>query len=149
MRKPLLAFYGDDFTGSSAVMEVLAFAGIPTVMFLEPPSPEYLARFPDLGAMGIAGVARSRDPHWMNQNLPQVFKALARFGAPIAHYKVCSTFDSSPTCGSIGRAIDIGAPLLGGQWHPLVVGAPEIRRYQAFGQLFAGTDDGVDRKSVV
>lgn len=145
MHRSLLSFYGDDFTGSSAVMEVLAFAGIPTVMFLQPPSPDDLARFPDLGAMGIAGVARSRDPHWMDQNLPQVFNALARFGAPIAHYKVCSTFDSSPMCGSIGRAIDIGAPLLGGQWHPLVVGAPEIRRYQAFGQLFAGTDDGVYR----
>ena len=26
----LLTFYGDDFTGSSAVMEVLTFAGLPT-----------------------------------------------------------------------------------------------------------------------
>lgn len=145
MTGPLLSFYGDDFTGSSAVMEVLTFAGIPTVMFLEPPSDEELARFPDLGAMGIAGVARSRDPQWMDRNLPQAFHALARFDAPIAHYKVCSTFDSSPDCGSIGRAIDIGAPILGGAWHPLVVGAPAIRRYQAFGQLFAGTDDGVYR----
>ena len=145
MTNPLLAFYGDDFTGSTAVMEVLTFAGVSTVMFLEPPSSEDLARFPGLGAIGIAGVARSRDPHWMDENLPQAFAALARFGAPIAHYKVCSTFDSSPTCGSIGRAIDIGAPILGGGWHPLVVGAPAIRRYQAFGQLFAATDEGVYR----
>jgi len=142
---PILAFYGDDFTGSSAVMEVLSFAGIPTVMFLEPPSAEELAGFPDLAAMGIAGVARSRDPAWMEDNLPKAFSALAGFGAPIVHYKVCSTFDSSPTCGSIGKAIDIGAPIVGGAWHPLIVGAPAIRRYQAFGNLFAGTDDGVYR----
>ena len=31
----LVAFYGDDFTGSAAVMEVLAFAGLPTVLFLD------------------------------------------------------------------------------------------------------------------
>lgn len=141
----LLAFYGDDFTGSSAVMELLTFAGIPTVMFLEPPGPEELALFPEIVAMGIAGIARSRSPDWMDQHLPGAFKALARFGAPITHYKICSTFDSSPSIGSIGKAIDIGAPMLGGSWHPLVVGAPEIRRYQAFGTLYAGTDDGVFR----
>lgn len=145
MTKPLLAFYGDDFTGSSAAMEVLAFAGIPTVMFLAPPSEEDLAQFPDIAAMGIAGVARSRDPRWMDRNLPAAFAALARFGAPVTHYKVCSTFDSSPEIGSIGRAIDIGAPILGGAWHPLVVGAPAIRRYQAFGNLFAGTEGTVHR----
>ena len=34
----LLAFYGDDFTGSSAVMEVMTFAGLPAVMFVESPN---------------------------------------------------------------------------------------------------------------
>ena len=34
----LLAFYGDDFTGSSAVMEVMTFAGLPAVMFVESPT---------------------------------------------------------------------------------------------------------------
>ena len=58
------------------------------------------------GQLGIAGVARSRDPAWMERNLPPVFDVLAGIGAPIAHYKVCSTFDSAPHIGSIGRAID-------------------------------------------
>src|SRR4051794_26966440 len=145
MTGPLLSFYGDDFTGSSAVLEVLTFAGVPSVMFLEPPGPDALARYPDLRAVGIAGVSRSQDPAWMDAHLPDAFRALAAIGAPVAHYKVCSTFDSSPTCGSIGKAIELGAPLLGGDWHPLVVGAPAIRRYQAFGNLFAGTPDGVWR----
>ncbi len=141
----LLAFYGDDFTGSSAVMEVLQFAGISTVMFLEPPSPEDLARFPYIEVLGIAGVARSRNPEWMHANLPEVFASLRHFGAPVVHYKVCSTFDSSPTHGSIGAAIDIGAAIVGGDWHPLLVGAPAIGRYQAFGNLFARLDDEVHR----
>lgn len=145
MTTPLISFYGDDFTGSSAAMEVLSFAGVNTAMFLEPPSAQDLAEHPDLAAIGIAGVARSRPPHWMEEHLPAVFHAMAQFGAPISHYKTCSTFDSSPSCGSIGKAIDIAAPLLGGVWHPLVVGAPELKRYQAFGQLFAGISNKVYR----
>lgn len=140
MPKPLLSFYGDDFTGSSAVMEVLTFAGVPTVMFLEPPTPQDLKMFPGIQAFGIAGIARSQDPPWMDDTLPPAFAALAEFGAPVAHYKVCSTFDSSPERGSIGKAFEIGAPMLGGTWHPLVVGAPAINRYQVFGNLFAGVD---------
>ena len=73
----------------------------------------------------------------MDRHLPPVFELLRSLGAPIAHYKVCSTFDSAPHVGSIGRAIDIGAPILGGVWQPVVVGDPGMGRYQAFGYLFA------------
>lgn len=62
------------------------------------------------------------------------------FGAPLLQYKLCSTFDSSPTVGSIGRALDIGCALLPGRWSPMVVGAPRLKRYQAFGNLFAVVD---------
>jgi 3-oxoisoapionate kinase len=134
---PLLTFYGDDFTGSSAAMEVTAFAGLPTVLFLHPPTPEQLAQFADYRVIGIAGVARSQNPDWMERNLPSVFQLLRSLEAPIAHYKVCSTFDSAPHVGSIGRAIDIGTPILGGTWHPLVVGDSGMGRYQVFGNLFA------------
>ena len=143
--RPLLTFYGDDFTGSSAVMEVLSFAGLSTMMFLEPPDASILAHYPDLQAVGVAGIARSKDPGWMRANLPPVFEALKSLGAPVAHYKVCSTFDSSPRTGSIGVAAEIGRAVLGDGWTPLVVGAPAIQRYQAFGHLFAGTGDGVYR----
>ncbi|HSI41354.1 MAG TPA: four-carbon acid sugar kinase family protein [Xanthobacteraceae bacterium] len=134
----VLAFYGDDYTGSSAVMEVLSFAGIPTVLFLGTPTPAQLARFPQMRAVGIAGVARSKPPEWMDANLPPIYAALAGLRAPITHYKVCSTFDSAPHVGSIGRAVELAEPMLGGAWHPLVVGAPAIARYQAFGNMFAG-----------
>ncbi len=136
----LVAFYGDDFTGSSAVMEVLTFAGLPTVLFTEAPTEERLAGFAGHPGIGIAGVARARSPAWMDANLPSTFAALKGLAAPIAHYKVCSTFDSSPFLGSIGRAIDLAAPVLGGVWYPLLVAAPEIQRYQLFGNLFAAVD---------
>ena len=118
-------------------MEVTAFAGLPTVLFLNPPTPEQLAQFADRRVIGIAGIARSQSPAWMDRHLPPVFELLRSLGAPITHYKVCSTFDSAPHVGSIGRAIDIGAPILGGAWQPVVVGDPGMGRYQAFGYLFA------------
>jgi uncharacterized protein YgbK (DUF1537 family) len=133
----LVSFYGDDFTGSTAVMEVLTFAGLPTVLFLGVPTGEQLARFKGYRGIGIAGVARSQSTDWMEINLPPVFQTLAGLNAPVSHYKVCSTFDSAPHVGSIGRAIDLAAPVLGGAWHPLLVAAPAIARYQAFGNLFA------------
>lgn len=136
----LLAFYGDDFTGSSAVMEVMSFSGLPAVLFLDVPDAARLARFAHCRAIGVAGVARSKSPAWMEEHLPPVFKALAGLGVPLTHYKVCSTFDSAPHVGSIGKAIDLAAPLLGGEWHPLLVAAPAIHRYQLFGNLFATVD---------
>lgn len=141
----LVGWYGDDFTGSAAVMEVLAFAGLPAVLFLDVPTPEQLARFPGTRAIGIASTARSHGPDWMERHLPPAFRYLKGTGAPVVHYKVCSTLDSAPGVGSIGKAIDIGAPMIGGGFVPCLVAAPPLRRYQAFGHLFAGAPGGVFR----
>ena len=111
-----------------------------TVLFLDVPAPDALARFPDARCVGIAGSSRGRSPAWMDAELPRAFAALARLGAPILHYKVCSTFDSSPAIGSIGRAIDIGVAHMPGRWSPCIVGAPRLKRYQVFGNLFAAVD---------
>lgn len=133
----LLSWYGDDFTGSTDVLEVLTFAGLPAVLFLVPPQPADLEQFPGIRAVGVAGTARSRSPAWMREHLPPIFRALNALGAPILHYKVCSTFDSSPTIGSIGTALELGLEIRRGSWSPMVVGAPALGRYQAFGNLFA------------
>jgi 3-oxoisoapionate kinase len=146
----LVAFYGDDFTGSSAVMEVMTFAGLPAVMFVDTPTPEQLERFRSYRANGIAGVARAMPPSWMDAHVPDAFRALAELKAPVTHYKICSTLDSSPAVGSIGRAIDIGEPIFAetpgaANWQPLIAAAPAIGRYQAFSNLFAASGDGVCR----
>ena len=139
----VLAWYGDDFTGSGAVMEVLSFAGLPAVLFLDPPTPAMLARFPGVRAVGLASDARTRGPDWMRAELPRAFAALRALGAPMLHYKVCSTFDSSPETGSIGTAAEIGMEPL--EVVPLILGAPAIGRWQAFGNLFARAGDGIHR----
>jgi uncharacterized protein YgbK (DUF1537 family) len=136
----LLAYYGDDFTGSTDAMEAMTAAGVPTVLFLQPPTPAMLERFPQARCVGLAGSSRGRSPQWMEEQLPGALASLAALGAPILHYKVCSTFDSSPATGSIGRAIDLGQRCMPGRWVPMVVGAPRLKRYQAFGNLFAAVD---------
>ena len=89
----LVAWYGDDFTGSAAVMEVLTFAGLPSVLFLEVPTPEQLARFGSLRGIGIASTARAHGTAWMDAHLPAAFGTLAGLGAPVTHYKMCSTLE--------------------------------------------------------
>jgi uncharacterized protein YgbK (DUF1537 family) len=141
----LLSWYGDDFTGSAAVMEVLSFGGVESVLFLDVPTPAQLAAFPTARAIGIAGVARSQTPAWMDVHLPPVFAALADLRTPLVHYKVCSTLDSSPAIGSIGHALELAVPVFGGDWYPTLIAAPPIARYQAFGQLFAAAEGRVHR----
>jgi uncharacterized protein YgbK (DUF1537 family) len=140
-----LAYYGDDFTGSTDVLDVLVRAGIPTVLLLTEPTPELLARFPEARAVGVAGMSRAKSPDWMDAALPPLFARLRDLGAPFVHYKVCSTFDSAPHVGSIGRAIDCAAAVFRNRCVPLVVGAPALRRYTSFGNLFATAGEATYR----
>jgi uncharacterized protein YgbK (DUF1537 family) len=133
----LLAYYGDDFTGSTDALEFLSRAGARTALFIEPPSAQQLARYPGLRAVGVAGLTRSMPPAAMETELRPALAALRALGAPHVHYKVCSTFDSSPAVGSIGRAIDIGAETFRARFVPLLVGAPALGRWCVFGNLFA------------
>ncbi len=143
----LLAFYGDDFTGSTDALEALAKSGAKTVLFLAPPSAELLAaRFPDVRCVGVAGVSRSLGPEEMERELRPAFEALRELGPKVVHYKVCSTFDSSPHVGSIGKAVDIGAEAFGRQrFVPVLAGVPALGRYTLFGHHFAASIGGIYR----
>ncbi|MEZ5396250.1 MAG: four-carbon acid sugar kinase family protein [Bryobacterales bacterium] len=131
----LLAYYGDDFTGSTDVMEALTTNGVEAALFLETPDERALARFAGYRALGLAGVSRSQSPAWMDEHLPPAFEWLRAAGAPLCHYKVCSTFDSAPHAGSIGRAIDIGLRMFDAPFAPVVAGAPSFGRYTLFANL--------------
>ncbi|MFN3322756.1 MAG: four-carbon acid sugar kinase family protein [Bryobacteraceae bacterium] len=133
----LLTYYGDDFTGSTDVAEVLTFNGLPTLLYLGEGEIQRLKAPEGYRAVGVAGVSRSQSPAWMSGHLPGIFEHLRALGGRICHYKVCSTFDSSPEVGSIGKAIEIGREVFGRQWVPMVVGAPALDRYTVFGNLFA------------
>src|SRR5690606_13145659 len=108
-----------------------------TAMFIEPPTPAQLARYKGIQALGVAGKTRSMTPDAMGKVIRPALKKLKALGARHVHYKVCSTFDSSPTIGSIGRVIDEAAKIFPAPFIPLLVAAPALGRYCLFGNLFA------------
>jgi len=132
-----LAYYGDDFTGSTDVLESLARSGVESVLFVRPPDTAMLQQYVHVRAIGIAGKSRTMTPAEMDAELPNVFQSLRQLQPRIIHYKVCSTFDSSPEVGSIGRAIDIGQSIFQNRFVPLLVAAPALQRFCVFGNLFA------------
>ncbi len=133
----LLAYYGDDFTGSTDVMEVLQWSGLRTVLFLDPPTPQQLAAFDNLRAYGVAGWSRTMSPAEMEQELKPALVSLRDSGAGIVHYKTCSTADSSPHIGSLGKALELGREVCGASCVPILIAAPNLGRYQVFGNLYA------------
>jgi 3-oxoisoapionate kinase len=138
------AFYGDDFTGSTDALEFLSRYGMKTLLFIDPPTLETLAQFDDIQAIGVAGSTRSMAPEQMETTLRSHLGMLKKLGCQLVHYKVCSTFDSSPTVGSIGKAIDVGIEVFGRDLVPVIAGAPHLGRFSVFGNLFARLGIGSD-----
>ena len=139
----LLAYYGDDFSGTTATAEALYECGVPTVIFTEPPDPTLLVRnFPSVRAVGVAGLARTLPAQEMQPALTPVFEAFKRYHPPLVLYKVCSTFDSSDQTGSIGRAMEIGRNIFSPSLIPILAAAPKLGRYTVFGHHFAALGEG-------
>ncbi|WP_223829540.1 four-carbon acid sugar kinase family protein [Paenibacillus arenilitoris] len=139
MKERLICYYGDDFTGSTDAMEALAMNGVATVLFLEPPSAELLAeRFPNVQGFGVAGVSRSMTPETMERELRPALELLKSYGTAVVHYKICSTFDSSPRAGSIGKVLELAREIYSeSRYVPIVAGVPILKRYTVFGHHFA------------
>lgn len=146
-----LSFYGDDFTGSTDVIEALTLNGIPAALFMEAPNPSEVTGFklknpltpgPDtsIKAFGVAGITRTLSPEQMDKHLDPVLEKISMIPADFFHYKICSTFDSSPEVGSIGYATDIADKYFNSDFIPLVVAAPALNRFCVFGNLFARVD---------
>ncbi|MDZ5457486.1 four-carbon acid sugar kinase family protein [Azohydromonas lata] len=146
--RPLrLAFYGDDFTGSTDALEVLAFSGLRCALFLSVPTPQQMDALGGFDAIGVAGSSRAMTTAELDAHLPGVFAGLAALPTPLVHYKVCSTFDSAPATGSIGHVMELAREAFTQPLIPIVAATPALGRYCLFGHLFArsGTDGQVYR----
>ena len=147
----IISFYGDDFTGSTDVMESLSLNGIPAALFLQAPEPGDIQNFRlknnavsedgKLKAFGVAGISRSLKPAEMDEELPSLFEKISRVPSRYFHYKICSTFDSSPETGNIGHAVEIALRYFPSSFIPLIVGIPFLNRFCVFGNLFARVED--------
>ena len=132
----LLGYLADDFTGATDALEVLATHGVRAALFARPPDAAMLARYPDLRAVGLACAGRAMAPPRMNAAIPPLLRALRDCAPALVHYKACSTFDSSPSVGSIGRVIDLAAGVFDSSLVPVVAGAPSLGRHCVFGHSF-------------
>ncbi|MDA3616272.1 four-carbon acid sugar kinase family protein [Polluticaenibacter yanchengensis] len=138
------AYYGDDFTGSTDALEFLSNAGVKTRLFIDAPAPPQLERFPELEAIGVAGNSRSLPPAEMTGVLNKAFSQLSQLHLKQVHYKICSTFDSSPAIGNIGTAISVGQSVFKNSDTPVLAAAPALGRYTIFGNMFARMGIGSD-----
>ncbi len=144
-----LSYYGDDFTGSTDVLETLALNGIPAALFLEAPERQEIEQFElkagigaltgskKIKAFGVAGISRSQDPLQMDRELPGIFEKIQAIPTDFFHYKICSTFDSAAKVGNIGHAVELALKYFPASYVPLIVGAPYLNRFVVFGNLFA------------
>jgi uncharacterized protein YgbK (DUF1537 family) len=78
-----------------------------------------------------------------------VLKKLKALGVRHVHYKVCSTFDSSPKIGSIGQVIDVATRIFPAPFVPVLTAAPALGRFTVFGTHFVrygiGSDGAIHR----
>ena len=133
-----LAFYGDDFTGSVDVLLQLRRAGWTSRLFLGlPDAAELQAAAAEVDAVGVAGVARSLPTGRIEPEVRPVLEALRALRPQIVQYKACSTADSSPEVGSLGRVLEIARDVFGPATVPALFAQPDFGRYTAFGHHFA------------
>jgi len=141
-----LAFYGDDFTGASDNAAQYARHGLRTLLFFSNPTPEILKKAAQsYDVIGIAGTARSLPPEQMADELLPVLNNFQQLGVNFIQYKCCSTFDSSPSIGSLGEAIRLMRRLWPQSFVPVFSATPEFGRYTLFGHHYARAGNEVYR----
>ncbi|MGB3836240.1 four-carbon acid sugar kinase family protein [Castellaniella sp.] len=138
-----LVFYADDFTGATDTLATVAQAGLRATLFLRLPTEAQRAALGPQDCLGIAGASRSMSCRQLQAELGRVADCIASWCPPVVHYKTCSTFDSSPSVGSIGLAVRVLRERLPvGPFVPIVGGQPNLGRYCVFGTLFAAFQVG-------
>lgn len=138
MPEPALAFYGDDFTGSVDALLQFTRAGLRGRLFVGTPDIDTLRRAAaDVDVIGIAGIARSLPRAALDEEVRPALVSLHTLGARVVQYKACSTADSSPMIGSLGRVLELAREIFGPGIVPMLFAQPDFGRYTVFGHHFA------------
>lgn len=141
---PLVAFYADDFTGATDVMLQLRRCGLDGVLLLSADEAA-LARHAHSDVVGIAGIARSLPTADMEAEVASAFRMLWALRPRVLQYKACSTVDSSPGIGSLGRAAEIAVATTRQRSIPALFAQPDFGRFTVFGNHFAADHGTVYR----
>jgi uncharacterized protein YgbK (DUF1537 family) len=145
---PAFGFVADDLTGASDVLAQAHGYGLEAALVIgDAPLPV------DVDVVGIAGPARSLGGAAFDNVVRRDLARIAEVDLHVLLYKVCSTFDSSPTTGSIGRGIELLHERFGDHGPIAVAPAqPGFGRFTAFSDhyaTFAGEIYRLDRHPVM
>ena len=153
MKRLKILFVADDYTGASDTLATLSRAGLKAVLY--PRVPDFVndADVAVLDAIGIATGLRGLGPEEGRRTVAELSPQLAEIEADFVHFKVSSTFDSTPDTGNICAVVDVLAQARKTGWIAIVGGQPSLGRYCLFGTLFAAAADGtvhrIDRHPVM
>ncbi|MEV0597704.1 four-carbon acid sugar kinase family protein [Streptomyces sp. NPDC050315] len=138
-----VSFVADDLTGASDVLAQAHQYGLNAVLVVgdgRAPLPT------DCDVVGIAGPSRSLGAAAFDTLVRAQLARIATADAEVVLYKVCSTFDSSPARGSIGRGIELLHTHFPGHGPiPVAPAQPGFGRYTAFSHHFAAHSSHVHR----
>lgn len=135
---PLVAFYGDDFTGATDALAQYHRFGMKGLLLFGIPEEENLLQLAQgTDVVGIAGISRSLPTDKIESEVKPAFESLLKLKSRVLQYKICSTFDSSPQIGSLGKVVEIARNMLGQYTVPVVPAQPDFGRYTIFGHHFA------------
>ena len=85
----------------------------------------------EVDVVGIAGIARSLPTAELEAEVRPVLEALVALEPQFVQYKACSTADSSPSIGSIGRVLEIGREVVGDADRPAALRPARLRPLHA------------------
>jgi uncharacterized protein YgbK (DUF1537 family) len=130
---PVFGFVADDLTGASDVLAQAHNYGLDAVLVVgDDPLPT------DADVIGIAGPARSLGGAAFDALVRRHLQRMADVDVEVLLYKVCSTFDSAPALGSIGRGIELLHERYPGHGPiPVAPAQPEFGRFTAFSDHYA------------
>ncbi|WP_369201163.1 four-carbon acid sugar kinase family protein [Streptomyces sp. PU-14G] len=138
-----VSFVADDLTGASDVLAQAHRYGLDAVLLVGDSSRPVPA---DCDVVGIAGPSRSLGGADFDALVRAQLEQVATADADVLLYKVCSTCDSSPSRGSIGRGIELLHERFPDHGPIAVAPAqPDFGRYTAFSNHFAGHSGRVHR----
>jgi uncharacterized protein YgbK (DUF1537 family) len=142
----LATFYGDDFTGSVDALLQFSRYGLRGRLFVGLPAPKELEEAAaSCDVVGVAGIARSLPADAIATELQPVLEAFAALRPRVVQYKACSTADSAPRIGSLGRVIELGRKTISSHPIPVLFAQPDFGRYTVFGHHFAAENGTVYR----
>jgi 3-oxoisoapionate kinase len=137
MQRPLAAFYGDDFTGATENLAQFCRHGLKGRLFFTSANrAAILEMAPALDVVGLAGTARGLAPEAMTREIEPALGLIETLAPRLMQFKVCSTFDSSPTMGSIGHVMELARRRWPSCALPVLPATPAFGRYTAFSHLF-------------